>query len=107
MPSVRKRQQYVALAHVNSVSSWYRDVEIPETVPLLIDEDFGQQIGVARLRPKNDKIYAILESKMHAPELGRMPVVRLAVVGGKRTTVDGVVYFDGGEVVAASVKGNK
>lgn len=102
-----KKKRYIALAHIDEPELTYREVEVPEIVPLFINFDEARHVGSARLRRKGDRVYAIMEMNFNASEFGKMPAVVLGVDGAERLIEDGICYLHGGVVSAASIVSNE
>lgn len=102
-----KKKRYIAIAHIDEPELTYRDVEVPEIVPLFVNFDESRHIGSARLRRKNERIYAIMELNFNVNEFGRTPAVVLGVEEAERIIEDGICYLNGGVVVCASVVSNE
>jgi len=102
-----KKKRYIALAHIDEPELTYRDVVVPNIVPLFVDFDESRHIGSARLNQKEGRIYAILELNFNVPEFGKMPAVVLGVDEAERVIEDGICYLQGGVVTTASVVSNE
>jgi len=102
-----KKKRYIALAHIDEPELTYRNVDIPHIVPLFANFEPDRHIGSARLKRKENRIYAILEMNFNLPDYGKMPAVVLGVDGGKSLIEDGIFYVDGGVVACASIVSDK
>jgi len=100
---MKKNNRYIALAHSNSKELTYRNVDIPDVVPLYIDFDLARQVGRAFLRPKGERIYAIIELDNSMKELDKFPEVILGLEGNKFATVNDTNYALDGVVTVASI----
>ena len=79
----------------------FRSIEVPDIVPLY--SDFHTLIGVARLRRKESKIYAIIEPTWKTNEINENSLILLGWDNSTRNVEDGVCYVDGGSVTCASL----
>jgi len=102
-----KKKRYIALAHIDEPELTYRNVDIPHIVPLFANFEPDRHIGSARLKRKENRIYAILEMNFNLSDYGKMPAVVLGVDGGKSLIEDGIFYVDGGVVACASIVSDK
>jgi len=99
----------VVLAHMDSDSLTYRNIGVPQIVPLYADFDVSNPVGRAHLRPKKEGlVYAIVDlDSIYRAQHGSSPAVILAVTGAQRVTEDGIQYLQNGVVTAASIVNEK
>jgi len=99
----------LVLAHMDSDSLTYRNIGVPQIVPLYADFDVTRPVGRAHLRPKEEgMIYAIVDlDPVFQSQHSRNPAVILAVSGARQVTVDGIRYLQNGVVTAASIVDEK
>jgi hypothetical protein len=90
------------LAHRDCDDLTFRDVGVPEVVPLYANFDSGKKVGYAVLKPQPGLIYALVYPDFKI-KWGRLPSVILGLSGTERITEDGVRYAQGGVVAGASV----
>jgi hypothetical protein len=80
-----------------------RDVTIPALVPLYRNLDFFSQIGWARLRPRDGKIYAAIELMWSHEKFDDADTVILGYEETEKVLEDGCNYLVGGSVSCASL----
>ena len=100
---MKKNNRYIALAHSNTKELTYKNVDVPDIVPLYIDFDLARKVGRAFLRPKGERIYAIIELDASMPELDKFPEISLGLEGHKFAMVNDTNYALDGVVTVASI----
>ena len=101
--SVRKRKRVLAIAHIDTPVNTLRDVEIPTLVPLYMDANEGRQIGHARLRAREGRVYAALEPTFHESQFGDAEIVILGFEGVEHVWEEDRRYTVGGRVSCATL----
>jgi hypothetical protein len=101
--SIRKRKRVLAIAHTDTPINTLRDVEIPTVVPLYVDANEGRQIGYARLRVREGRVYAALEPTFHESQFGDAEIVILGFEGVEHIWEKDRRYTVGGRVSCATL----
>lgn len=99
----QEKKRYVTLAHIDEPELTYRNVNVPDIVPLFVNFESNKHVGSARLKQKENRIYAILEINLNLSDYKKMPAVALGVMNGKSLIENGIVYIEGGEVYCAGI----
>ena len=100
----KKGRISICKAHIDSPRLTYRDVVVPQVVPLYADFDVAKQVGSATLVTGNGTIYALFELSPEAKTTyGKHPPVVLASSHHEKIEEDGVTYLVGATITAASI----
>lgn len=106
------------IAHLDSPDATWKNVTIPDMVPVLMDFDLTRQIGMARLTWTPPRTVELDEMEVEVPgalkavckveameDIGEQPMLQTALVNAKRY-LDAdrqIAFVEGGSVVNVSV----
>ncbi len=103
---VDRGKALIVLAHRDTEKFVYRNIAVPQVVPLYANFDLARRVGRAHLKPQQGLVYAVIY--LEVPNtFGEYPSVVLALKGATRVTEEGVTYAQNGEVEAASIISRK
>lgn len=98
----KRGKAITVLAHRDTERFVFRDIKVPNVVPLYANFNQAKRVGTAHLKPQQGLVYALIYLDFPG-DFGESPSVVLALSGAVRVTEDGVTYAQNGEVTAASI----
>ena len=103
MKKLKKNGSFVVLAHRDMPELSYRNVDIPDMVPLYLDFDFNKRVGRAWLQVRNRDVYAVVTLDRGTSEYGERPQVVLGVEAGVTIVENGIKYVCNGVITVGGI----
>jgi len=101
--SENSKNRYLVLAHIDNEKLTYRDVVVPDIVPLYVNTEERKHIGSAHLRKRGKRIYALIEMTDSVLNFGPAPSIALSLKSKKPVIENNVSYIDEGVVLCAYI----
>lgn len=101
--SKNKKNTYFVLAHIDNENLTYRNVVVPDIVPLYVNTEERIHIGSAKLEKRAGRVYATLELNDAILEFGLNPSIALSLKSKRPVIEDGILYVDEGVVLCAYI----
>ena len=103
MKKLKKNNSFIVLAHRDMPELTYRNLDLPDIVPVYLNFDLANRVGRAWLQRKENDIYAVVTLDLGINGYGERPQVLLGVEDGTTVIENEIRYIDNGVVTAAGI----